>query len=91
MNAPLKQSHSFAKTWQQKPLLGYALHLNHLKRRAFFAVSAPLVVLAVAWGLAFMPQKGTGWTVRFDVGLAWLAALSIFVLVPTDVAASLQV
>ena len=59
--------------------------------RLFFAVSVPLVLLAVAWGLALMPQKGTSWTVRFDVGLAWLAALSILVLVPTDVAASLQV
>lgn len=58
--------------------------------RAFFAVSVPLVLLAIVSGLLVVPAKGTALTVRLDVGLAWLAALSIFVLVPLDVASTLQ-
>ena len=54
-------------------------------------MALPLVVVAILWGLAFMPLKGTGLGVRLDVGLAWLAALSILLLVPTDVANALQV
>ena len=53
-------------------------------------MSVPLVLLAIVAGLLVVPAKGTPLTVRLDVGLAWLAALSIFVLVPLDVASTLQ-
>ena len=54
-------------------------------------MALPLLAAAVVCGLVFMPIKGTSLVVRLDVGLAWLAALSILLLVPTDVANALQV
>ncbi|KAK9795930.1 hypothetical protein WJX73_006763, partial [Symbiochloris irregularis] len=56
----------------------------------FFVVAGPLIILAILWGLSIMPIRGTSLPVRLDVGLAWLAALSILLLVPTDVASTLQ-
>ena len=38
-----------------------------------------------------MPSRRSSWTVKLDVGLAWFSALSVLVLVPTDVASTLQV
>ncbi|KAK9804797.1 hypothetical protein WJX72_005995 [[Myrmecia] bisecta] len=56
----------------------------------FYAVSLPLLVGAILFMLRLMPSKGTSWLVKLDVGLAWFAALSTLVLVPTDVAHALQ-
>eukprot|EP00884_Botryococcus_braunii_P007317 jgi/Botrbrau1/16587/Bobra.0068s0018.2 len=56
----------------------------------FYAVSLPLLAAAVAVGLVVMPVRGTSPLVLADVGLAWFAALSTLVLVPTDVASALQ-
>ena len=67
--------------------LSFALVLGH---RLFLAVALPILAAAILWGLLLMPIKGTSLAVRLDVGLAWLAALSIL-LVPTDVANALQV
>jgi len=50
-------------------------------------VAVPLVLL----GLLVMPAKrSVSLSVRVDVGLAWFAALSTLVLVPTDIAHALQ-
>lgn len=38
-----------------------------------------------------MPSRRSSWAVKLDVGLAWFSALSVLVLVPTDVASTLQV
>lgn len=59
--------------------------------RFFYAVSLPMLAAAVATGLVMMPVRGTSPLVLADVGLAWFAALSTLVLVPTDVASALQV
>lgn len=58
--------------------------------RFFYAVSLPLLAAAVVAGLLVMPVRGTSPLVLVDVGLAWFAALSTLVLVPTDVASALQ-
>lgn len=60
-------------------------------RRFFYAVSLPLLILAIVSALRVMPAKGTSWLVHLDVGLAWFAALSTLVLVPTDVSTTLEV
>lgn len=59
--------------------------------RFFYAASVPLLVVAIIYGLRYMPSRRTNWTVKLDVGLAWFAALSTLVLVPTDVATAMQV
>jgi hypothetical protein len=59
--------------------------------RFFYAVSLPLLAAAVGVELVLMPVRGTSALVLLDVGLAWFAALSTLVLVPTDVASALQV
>lgn len=59
--------------------------------RFFFAVALPLLAAAIVLGLRVMPAKGTSWLVHVDVGLAWFSALSTMVLVPTDVATTLEV
>lgn len=48
-------------------------------------------MVAIIYGLRYMPSRRTSWTVKLDVGLAWFAALSTLVLVPTDVATAMQV
>lgn len=53
--------------------------------------SIPLLVAAVVYGLRYMPSRRSSWAVKLDVGLAWFSALSVLVLVPTDVASTLQV
>ena len=60
-------------------------------RRFFYAASVPLLVVAIIYGLRYMPSRRTSWTVKLDVGIAWFAALSTLVLVPTDVATAMQV
>lgn len=56
----------------------------------FYAFSMPLLLLGILYMLRFMPAADTHWAVKLDVGLAWFAALSTLVLVPTDVATTLQ-
>ena len=46
---------------------------------------------AIIYGLSYMPSRRSSWAVKLDVGLAWFSALSVLVLVPTDVASTLQV
>ena len=60
-------------------------------RRFFYLASIPLLVAAVVYGLRYMPSRRSSWAVKLDVGLAWFSALSVLVLVPTDVASTLQV
>lgn len=59
--------------------------------RFFYLASIPLLVAAVVYGLRYMPSRRSSWAVKLDVGLAWFSALSVLVLVPTDVASTLQV
>ena len=60
-------------------------------RRFFLCVAVPLVLLLIVAGLLVMPAKrSVSLSVRVDVGLAWFAALSTLVLVPTDIAHALQ-
>ena len=59
--------------------------------RFFYAASAPLLVAAIIYGLSYMPSRRSSWAVKLDVGLAWFSALSVLILVPTDVASTLQV
>ena len=60
--------------------------------RFFYAVALPLVLVLIGAGLLIMPAKrSVSWAVRADVGLAWFAALSTLILVPTDIANALQV
>ncbi|KAL3146885.1 hypothetical protein ABBQ38_014857 [Trebouxia sp. C0009 RCD-2024] len=56
----------------------------------FYLASIPLLVAAVVYGLRYMPSRRSSWAVKLDVGLAWFSALSVLVLVPTDVASTLQ-
>ena len=54
-------------------------------------MAVPLVLLLIVAGLLVMPAKrSVSLSVRVDVGLAWFAALSTLVLVPTDIAHALQ-
>ena len=60
--------------------------------RFFYAGALPLVGVLIVTGLLTMPAKHfVPLSVRIDVGLAWFAALSTLILVPTDVANALQV
>lgn len=59
--------------------------------RFFYAVALPLLLVAIFFALRIMPAKGTSWLVHLDVGLAWFSAISTLVLVPTDVATTLEV
>lgn len=55
-------------------------------------MAVPLVLLLIVAGLLVMPAKrSVSLGVRLDVGLAWFAALSTLILVPTDIAHALQV
>ncbi|DBA73319.1 hypothetical protein WJX77_000394 [Trebouxia sp. C0004] len=56
----------------------------------FYAASVPLLVAAIIYGLSYMPSRRSSWAVKLDVGLAWFSALSVLILVPTDVASTLQ-
>mmetsp|Transcript_8614 Transcript_8614/g.25881 ORF Transcript_8614/g.25881 Transcript_8614/m.25881 type:complete len:758 (+) Transcript_8614:498-2771(+) len=56
----------------------------------FYAFSLPMLVGGILYMLRFMPAPDTHWAVKLDVGLAWFAALSTLVLVPTDVATTLE-
>ncbi len=62
-----------------------------LWHRFFYAASVPLLVAAIIYGLSYMPSRRSSWAVKLDVGLAWFSALSVLILVPTDVASTLQV
>lgn len=90
------QTHS--RTARVKRMYIYAKH-NSLPQqqlacvlpRFFYLASIPLLVAAVVYGLRYMPSRRSSWAVKLDVGLAWFSALSVLVLVPTDVASTLQV
>lgn len=68
-----------------------AYTLPYLPHRFFYLASIPVLVAAVIYGLRYMPSRRSSWAVKLDVGLAWFSALSVLVLVPTDVASTLQV
>ena len=66
--------------------------LQQRARRFFYAGALPLVGVLIVTGLITMPAKQfVPLSVRADVGLAWFAALSTLILVPTDIANALQV
>lgn len=49
-----------------------------------------LLLTAIFLALRVMPARGTSPLVYLDVGLAWFAALSAMILVPTDVSTTLE-
>lgn len=53
-------------------------------------VGVPVVALAVVYLLWYYPNANTTLLVKVNVGLAWFAALSVLVLVPADLLATLQ-
>eukprot|EP00894_Picocystis_sp_ML_P003857 jgi/Pico_ML_1/54374/g4733.t2 len=59
-------------------------------RRFFFVLSLPLVAMATVYWTVAMPCRGTPMLVRLDAGVAWMASLSILLLVPSDVAIALR-
>ena len=59
--------------------------------RLFYSLAIPLLLASIVYGLRYMPSRATSWAVKLDVGLAWAAAISTLVLVPTDVATAFQV
>ena len=75
----------YCSCFRTKVSLACVLH------RFFYLASIPLLVAAVVYGLRYMPSRRSSWAVKLDVGLAWFSALSVLVLVPTDVASTLQV
>lgn len=58
--------------------------------RFFFVLSLPLVAMATVYWTVAMPCRGTPMLVRLDAGVAWMASLSILLLVPSDVAIALR-
>ena len=59
--------------------------------RLFYSLAIPLLLASIVYGLRYMPSRATSLSVKLDVGLAWAAAISTLVLVPTDVATAFQV
>ncbi|GMH42927.1 hypothetical protein BSKO_10849 [Bryopsis sp. KO-2023] len=53
-------------------------------------VGLPLVAFAVVFLLWYYPNANTTLLVKINVGLAWFAAMSVLVLVPADLLATLQ-
>lgn len=82
----------FATTCTSAPLSAPLPSSSSTPCRFFYAGALPLVGVLIVTGLVTMPAKHfVPLSVRIDVGLAWFAALSTLILVPTDVANALQV
>eukprot|EP00216_Chloropicon_sp_CCMP2111_P001807 CAMPEP_0198244222 /NCGR_PEP_ID=MMETSP1446-20131203/33729_1 /TAXON_ID=1461542 ORGANISM="Unidentified sp, Strain CCMP2111" /NCGR_SAMPLE_ID=MMETSP1446 /ASSEMBLY_ACC=CAM_ASM_001112 /LENGTH=727 /DNA_ID=CAMNT_0043928221 /DNA_START=62 /DNA_END=2245 /DNA_ORIENTATION=+ len=53
-------------------------------------VGLPVILLSVGWHLKRMPVASTSTLVKVNVGVSWIAALSIVLLVPADIAETIS-